>query len=125
MSIQLIQVVSSTIKAIGYGSESQILMVQFKSKAPDKPSDLWEYAGVGADIWAELRGAESVGSYFAKNIKGRFQGMKVALSESILEASLATIANDIYHYMIGPERGGGEPDPFIIGKLKEARAIQV
>jgi hypothetical protein len=64
-SIPLTPVKSSQIAAIGHDPSSNTLAIQFKSgKAP-----VYHYANVGADLFEKFRSAESVGSFFYKEIK--------------------------------------------------------
>jgi hypothetical protein len=64
-NIPLTPVQSSQIHAIGHDPASNTLAIQFKSgKAP-----VYHYANVGAELFEQFRGAESVGSFFYKNIK--------------------------------------------------------
>lgn len=71
---------SSNIKSIGYDPSRLMLEVEFvppKSK-PDSSGAVWRYTPVREEIYNELMSAESIGSYFAKNIKPRTTGEKVS-----------------------------------------------
>ena len=59
---------SSTVAAVGYDAERQILGVRFHSSAR-----VYTYAGVPADVAEGLRTADSPGKFFAARIKGRYQ----------------------------------------------------
>lgn len=59
---------SSQIEAVGYSGETQTLAIQFKSKG-GKPGSLYHYSNVTPEDFAAFAAAESVGSYFYKNIK--------------------------------------------------------
>jgi len=61
---------SSNIKSIGYAIEPQILEVEFNGGA------VYHYKEVGPIKVLNLIFADSVGSYFAKNIKNKHQYMK-------------------------------------------------
>lgn len=61
-------VVSSQISAVGYDAETQVLEVEFKN-AGGKPNSVYQYANFPPEKWAEFQKAESVGSYFYRNIK--------------------------------------------------------
>lgn len=63
------KVASSNISDIDYAGGT--LTVTFKS------GHIWEYSGVPVEVWDEFRKAESVGSYFHKNIKGQYSGKDV------------------------------------------------
>lgn len=62
------QVTSSNIKSIGY--DGTTLEVEFKNGA------IWQYKDVPREKYDELMSAPSIGSYFAKNIKGKFEEEK-------------------------------------------------
>lgn len=61
---------SSNIAAIGHDAETGKLHVQFKS------GGTWVYDDVPAETHAAMTNADSVGSYFHKNIKGKFEGKR-------------------------------------------------
>lgn len=65
--MQMKPVKSSNVESVGYDSETKTLGVKFKNNPK-----VYEYPGVPADTHAALMAAESVGSYFARNIKGKF-----------------------------------------------------
>lgn len=58
---------SSNLAAVGYDPSTQTLEVEFSS------GKVYSYAGVPADVAAAMTEAESVGSYFAKNIRGQYE----------------------------------------------------
>ena len=64
---------SSNIRSIGYDASRQVLEVEFK-----QTGKVYRYAGVPADMANSLVRAPSVGSFFAKHIKGRFGGEEVS-----------------------------------------------
>jgi hypothetical protein len=75
-NIPLTPVQSSQIHAIGHDPASNTLVIQFRSKreaprggAVNAPGSIYHYANVGADLFEKFRTAESVGSFFYKNIK--------------------------------------------------------
>lgn len=72
--MELHHVVSSTIKAIGYDEETENiksrLTVIFASGAR------YTYAGVPPELWGRFKEAESVGRFFAREIKPHFFGAK-------------------------------------------------
>ncbi len=61
--MELIQVESSNIQAIGYDAETKVLRVEFKGGRQ------YEYAGVSPGIHTVLMGAESKGGFLALSIK--------------------------------------------------------
>ena len=65
---------SSNVKAIGYDEGEKKLRIAFKGKDGD---NVYEYSDVAPHVHAELRSAESVGSYFAKNIRGKYGVEKI------------------------------------------------
>lgn len=69
--IPLVPVTSSNLAAIGYNPAKQILAVEFKSGA------IFHYAGVTPALRMNLMAAESRGSFFAREIRGKFQGEKM------------------------------------------------
>lgn len=66
--IPLEAITSSNLAAIGYDPVRQILAVQFLR------GDIYHYAGIGLELALELGAAESKGSFYAKRIRGQFQG---------------------------------------------------
>ena len=71
---EIIPVVSSTIKSIGYQEETEHiksqLIVIFTS------GTRYVYAGVPRELWERFKDAESVGRFFAREIKPAFPGVK-------------------------------------------------
>ncbi len=65
----MVPVKSSNIAAVGYDTSG--LRVQFKDGAT------YVYAGVPADLHANLMGAESVGKFLASEIRGKFKAQKL------------------------------------------------
>lgn len=63
--IALDSVESSQIAGIGYDAASQTLAIQFKSGK----QAVYHYANVDAALYQEFSAAESIGSFFYKNIK--------------------------------------------------------
>lgn len=62
---------SSNVAAHGYDASSKTLAVQFAN------GGLYHYAGVPADVAAQLGAAESKGSFFASHVRGKFTSTKV------------------------------------------------
>lgn len=69
MEMQAIK--SSMIKAMGYDADSEELHVEFNNGKGFK------YPGVTQAAFDELQSADSVGSFFHKNIKNNFKGVPV------------------------------------------------
>jgi len=62
---------SSNIKSVGYDAQALVLEVEFSS------GTVYQYAGVPASIYDEMMASDSIGSYFARNVRGDFEGRKV------------------------------------------------
>lgn len=67
MDIKLTPVVSSNIAATGYDAGTKTLAVQFKSGTA-----IHYYQDVPPEVAEGLANAESVGRYFAQNVRGKF-----------------------------------------------------
>ena len=67
-------VTSSNISHVGYREDDQTLRVRFGNK------NTYEYAGVPEELAKQFLVAESVGSFFSKNIKNQWQGKKLEAS---------------------------------------------
>jgi hypothetical protein len=65
--MQLTPVISSNIAAVGYDIVQNVLLIQFHGKTTTYP-----YHGVTVELYEEMMKSGSVGSFYAKNIKGRF-----------------------------------------------------
>lgn len=63
--------VSSAISAHGYDPATQTLYLQFKS------GGIYSYPEVSTDLYAGLTEAESVGRFYASNIKGQYEARPV------------------------------------------------
>jgi hypothetical protein len=63
MNIELHEVESSNIWKIGYDQDSQTLRVKFKSGV------MWQYAPVPSEKYKEFSEANSIGRYFAREIR--------------------------------------------------------
>ncbi|HGM5561016.1 MAG: KTSC domain-containing protein [Serratia marcescens] len=64
-------VTSSNISSIGYDADSQTLEIEFLNGA------IYQYFDVPEQVHAELMGADSVGAFLARNIKGSFRYSRV------------------------------------------------
>jgi hypothetical protein len=68
VGVVLVPVVSSQIAAVGYDPITRQLVVRFRGS--DRwPEAIYSYAGVPAEIAAELIAAESPGAYFHRHIR--------------------------------------------------------
>ncbi len=66
------QPVSSTnIRSIGYDSESQTLEIEFRS------GGIYQYIKVPESLYNALLSASSIGSFFHRYIKDKFQWRKI------------------------------------------------
>ena len=66
ISVDMINVISSNVRAIGYDEPKSILFVRFYSNA------LYIYKGVPRQEFEGLKNASSVGSYLHRNIKNLY-----------------------------------------------------
>jgi hypothetical protein len=62
---------SSNIRAFGHSPATNAMRIQFAN------GSVYEYTGVPQDIVEGFASAESKGSYFAKNIRGQFEAVKI------------------------------------------------
>ena len=67
MSTPMIPVNSSQISYIGFDDENNKLYVTFNN------NKTYEYLDVPYSVWKELKSSDSIGSYFTKNIKTKYQ----------------------------------------------------
>lgn len=66
MKIEMVTVKSSNIDRVGYDEDSKTLAVEFRTGAT------YHYFEVPKSVYEGLKSAESVGAYFAQNIKGSY-----------------------------------------------------
>jgi hypothetical protein len=68
-----IQVNSSQIASVGHDAATNTLEIEFKNNTREgqepRPNSVYQYKNVSIELHAQLIGAESVGSFFYKNIK--------------------------------------------------------
>ncbi len=69
--IQMQPVESSNILEVGYDQDGEVLYITFKS------GDTYTYDIVPFDVYQSLMDAESIGSYFHKNIRTNYGFTKV------------------------------------------------
>jgi len=69
LKIALQPVISGNLRAVGYDAATQTLDVQFAS------GRTYRYSDVPAGVHADLLDADSIGGYFARNVRTKFQGV--------------------------------------------------
>jgi len=62
---------SSVIKIIGWDSDDNTLIVQFKSLTA------WAYYGVSEEVYQNFIGSDSMGYFFNKNIRNKYDSQKI------------------------------------------------
>ena len=65
------KVESSNIESVGYDPEKLILEVEFEN------SGVYEYYGVDDDIYQSFMKDTSLGRFFGKHIRGKFESKKL------------------------------------------------
>lgn len=70
--MEMKEVVSSNIKAIGHDAGAKILHIHFNT------GTVYEYENVSEEVYSHLAAAESVGKVFHAKIKGQYPYKKVA-----------------------------------------------
>lgn len=68
--MQMIPVVSSAIAAVGYDIAQNILHIQFNSGQTSI------YQGISVETYDDMMSAASIGSFYHKHIKNKFNGVK-------------------------------------------------
>ncbi len=68
------RVVSSVIAALGYDPNQSVLEVEFRS------GRIYQYFLVPRSAYEELRGAQSIGEFFNREIRTRYPCRKLVLS---------------------------------------------
>jgi hypothetical protein len=66
---------SMTIESVGHNPDTNTLRIRFRNGVE------YDYANVNAEQHAAFIGAESVGSHFHSNIKGKFEHSKLGRKE--------------------------------------------
>lgn len=69
--MQRTDVESSNIRSIGYDSNTRVLEVEFTS------GKVYQYPNVPAEAHTDLMKADSVGSFFARNIRAKYNGAPI------------------------------------------------
>ncbi len=65
------KVTSSNLSSIGYDLDYNILEIEFNS------GGIYQYIGLPQNVFEELMGAVSKGSYFQKHIRDQYKSVKV------------------------------------------------
>jgi hypothetical protein len=68
IEVNMIDVESSVINAIGYDRDENELYVQFDSNS----EFVYRYTGVGQDIFIDFLNANSKGTFYSENIRGKY-----------------------------------------------------
>jgi len=69
-AIEMHEVDSSAVQAVGYDVETQTLRVRFNS------GHTYDYQGVPQGTYDELMAVDSVGRFLHRHIKGVYQGVR-------------------------------------------------
>jgi hypothetical protein len=73
--VELKEVESSALSAIGYDPTSKVLAVRFKA------GGVHHFRDVPAEVASGLQRAESVGKYYSTHIRGKFDSVPVVEAE--------------------------------------------
>lgn len=71
------QVESSQIAAVGYDSESKVLRIRFKPKDETDAAPEYDYFDVPESVHADMMKSKSVGSFHYKHIRDVFRYQKL------------------------------------------------
>ena len=66
-AIAMLPVESSMAKAVGYDSDEEVLQVEFRN------GDVYQYSNVDDTTWDGLYKTKSIGKFFNRRIKGKYQ----------------------------------------------------
>lgn len=67
--IKLTEIDSAIIYAIGHDAETNTLAIRFKNPKTETPTTLYHYDNFSSEQFDKFKNADSIGSYFYKNIK--------------------------------------------------------
>lgn len=73
---------SSNIESIGYDVENEVLEIEFKSSK----GEAYQYEKVDCITYKELMEAQSLGSFFAHRIRGKFEHKKITVERRDIDA---------------------------------------
>lgn len=76
-SIEMQPVVSSNIATIGYSREPAVLRIDYLNGGQ------YAFVGVDAPQWEGFLAADSKGTYFNRELRGKFKGCKLAPKETV------------------------------------------
>lgn len=128
-AIPMIECESSQIAAFGYDATSQTLAVRFPGRGV-KPGDVYHYAGVPAEVFADMQAAESKGKFFGSHIRGRFDYTKQAGADGVVfglqqaqEPKFTTSSKD--GRIVNRETGKPIPDdePVFVLRAQDVHAL--
>ena len=68
-----IEVESSALSSIFYDEENRLLYIKFKDTG-----HIFRYVHVSEDVYQNLKGGESKGTYFNQYIKGRYEYVRIS-----------------------------------------------
>lgn len=74
---------SSNLAGVGFDAARRVLEVQFRESG-----DVWQYAGISPDAFRELVEAPSIGSHFAKFVRGAHRARKCPKAIEVCPAHL-------------------------------------
>jgi uncharacterized membrane protein len=70
--MQLTPVKSSNLAAVGYDAIEQVLHIQFKGN-----ETVYQKHGVPLEVYEAMMTADSIGSYYARNIKNHYSANSI------------------------------------------------
>ena len=76
-----VAVESTTISTVTYDSDLEILEVEFRDRS------VYQYLGVPAEAHGAFMAAASKGSYFNRNIRGRFAYVRLSKSSGLMSTA--------------------------------------
>ena len=77
VQVELFAVESSNLAGIGYDQAAEVLAVEFKPRSGRQKGPIFHYEGVKQAVFDDLVNAVSVGSFYARNIKGKYSAKRV------------------------------------------------
>jgi hypothetical protein len=75
-----VAVASTTISTVTYDSDLEVLEVEFRDRS------VYQYLGVPAEAHSAFTTAASKGSYFNRNIRGRFAYVRLSKSSGLMSS---------------------------------------
>ena len=77
MPVEFTEIESSTIARCGRDADTGLVVIEFKPSKKGGLGTRYEYEGIPEDVYQQLVTAESVGRFFAANIKGIYETRKL------------------------------------------------